>query len=232
MILSDRDLKKRLKTVAELGLPDNLLPLISRREIPKELEEALGASPGVIVISRMPADECFDADTMDLAFGNVIEVPLGAYELVRINDRPVIRRFTIDFRREGQSRRLEHLRPVDTVDDSRTRILMKDEETFELQPGMLVLAHTMEFVCVPYDLQMQIGGRSKIARSGVSAHVSSPIFHPGWCGHPTMEVKNDGAFAFNVYPGLQFAPVHFIQLSSPAERPYLKKAWARFSGQH
>ncbi len=229
MVLSDRDLKKRLKTAAELGLPADLLERVAAREPPKELDEALTA--GIIVISDIPPDEWFDADTMDLAFGNVIETPQMPLELVQIDGQPAIRRFTIDFRRGDRSKRLEHVRPVDIVDDSRLRIVLKDEECFELQPGMIVLAHTRQFVCVPYDLQMQIGGRSKIARSGVSAHVSSPIFHPGWCGHPTMEVKNDGAFAFNVYPGLQFAPVHFIQLSSPAERPYLRKSWAQFSGQ-
>ncbi len=231
MILSDRDLRKRLKTVAELGLPDDLLARVARREPPKELEEALAATPGTIVINEIPPDEWFDADTMDLAFGNVIEASDMPFELVRVNDRPVIRRFTIDLRYSGESKRLERVRPVDIVDDSRKRIVLKDEEAFELQPGMLVLAHTKQFVCVPYDLQMQIGGRSKIARSGVSVHVSSPVFHPGWCGHPTLEVKNDGLFAFNLYPGLQFAPVHFIQLSSPAERPYLKKPGAQFSGQ-
>lgn len=229
MILSDRDLKKRLRTAKSLNLPEDFLDRVAVGDMPQELDGAL--ADGLIVIDEVPPDEWFDADTMDLAFGNVIEVPQMPLELVRVDGRKVIRRFTIDFRRQGLSKRLDHVRPTTVVDESRLRFILDDDETLELQPGMMALAHTQQFICVPYDLQMQIGGRSKIARAGVSAHVSSPVFHPGWCGHATMEVKNDGAFAFNVYPGLQFAPVHFIQLTSMVERPYWKKPGAKFSGQ-
>lgn len=230
MVLSYEDIRKRLITVKEAGLLKNFLEMVQMREIPKELDRVL--DEGRIVMDPVPPDEWFDGDTIDISFGNVLEVPETPLEIVKINGETVIRRVTIDFRIDSNNKRLDHLRKISIEDQSRIRFILDDNETLELQPGMLVLAHTRELICVPYDLQMQIGGRSRIARCGVSAHISSPVFHPGWCGHPTMEVKNDGQHSVNVYPGLPFAFVMFLKLSSKTGRPYLKKAGAKFSGQH
>lgn len=229
MVLSDRDLKKRLRTLADVGLSKDVLGDLQRGEVPKKLDEALSA--GRIIIDPMPADECFDADTIDLCFGHVVEIPDTPLELTEIEGKPVIRRFTVDFRADRAPRRLDQLRKVAIIDQSRVRFILEDEETLELQPGMMALVHTLELICVPYDLQMQIGGRSRIARSYISVHVSSPVLHPGWCGHAVMEAKNDGPFSFNAFPGLRFAQVHFVQMSSQPERPYLKKPGAKYSGQ-
>lgn len=229
MILSDRDIKSRLLTVNEAGLLVDFLEQLQQGEVSPELDKAL--DEGHIVIDPTPPEEAFDAESVDLCFGEVLEAPDMPLEVVRVEGKRVIRRFTIDFRTNGDIRRLDHTRKVVIEEQSRIKFIMDKEETFELQPGMMVLAHSREVICIPYDLQMMIGGRSKIARCYVTAHVSSPNFHAGWCGHPVMEVKNDGQFSFNAYPGLPFASVTFHQLSSKAERPYLKKPWASFSGQ-
>ena len=228
-VLSDKDIKKRLVPLKETGLPVNFLDLVRLGKMPKELERLL--NDGYIVIDPFPDKKRFDADTFDLAFGHTVEMPDMPLECVSINGKTTIRRFTVDFREDSLQKRLDQTRKVSIEDQSRLRFILEKDDTIELQPGMMVLAHTLEKICVPCDLQMQVWGRSRIARSYVCAHVSSPIFHPGWCGHLTMEVKNDGHFSFNAYPGLIFAAVTFNQLSSKAETPYFKKENARYSGQ-
>lgn len=228
-VLSDRDIKKRLIPREKTGLPKNFLDLVKIKEIPKELDKLL--DDGYIIIDPFPDDKRFDADTLDLAFGHVVEVDDTPLERVSINGRTTVRRFTMDFRETSLQKRLDHTCKVSIEDQSRLRFILGDDETLELQPGMVTSAHTLEMICVPNDLQMQIWGRSRIARSYICSHMSSPIFHPGWCGHLTMEIKNDGHFNFNVYPGLIFAAVTFLQLSSKAEVPYYKKLGAKYSGQ-
>lgn len=229
MVLSDGDIKKRIIPLDQTGLPENFLDLLKVGEVPKELNKLL--NEGHIIINPPPKEEYFDGDTFDLRFGHIVEMPEIPLEICSINGKTTIRRFTTDFRDDSSRKRLDNLRKVSIEDQSRLRFVLDNNETLELQPGMMVLAHTLEMICVPYDLQMQIWGRSRIARCYVCAHISSPIFHPGWCGHLTMEVKNDGHFSFNVFPGLVFAAVTFNQLSSKAERPYLKKPDAKYSGQ-
>lgn len=228
-VLSDRDIKKRLISLANTGLPANFLDLVKQGKIPKELDELL--DDGRIIIDPFPDEESFDADTLDVKFGHVVEIPDMPLEKTIINGKVVIRRYTIDFPDDGLRKRLEHTRKVSIEDHARLRFILESDEILEFPPNTMALVHTLEMICVPYDLQMLINGRSSFARCGICVHISSPIFHPGWCGHMTMEVKNDGKFNFNAYPGLAFGAVCFHQLSSKAEVPYLKKHNAKFSGQ-
>ncbi len=228
MILSDRDFKKRLVTVKEIGLKADFLERLARQDIPRKLDKALDS--GKIIIEPMPPPEAFDADTVDLQFGNIIEVVDTMLEVVSINGRRVIRRLTKDYRNKSVNR-LEHTRKVMTEDESRMKFFIGDDETIEIQPDMLILVHTHNLVCIPYDLQMEMGGRSRVARDGLTSHVSSPVFHAGWCGYPVMEIKNNSRLSFNAYPGFPFSSICFRQLSSKAEVPYLKKHGAQFSGQ-
>lgn len=228
MVLSDKDLQKRLVTLKDVRLKPDFLERVSRGEIPSELELAL--NEGKIVINPMPPPEAFDADTIDLRFGTEIEIADTILEVVEIDGRRVIRRLTRDYRND-KINRLELTRKVVTEDDHRIKFRIDEEETVELQPGMLALAHTLEVICVPYDLQMELNGKSRLARDGITSHVSSPIFHAGWVGHAVMEVTNISQKNFNVFPGLSFASISFRQLSTQAKTPYLKKRGARYSGQ-
>lgn len=227
MILSDRDIKKRLRTPKQVGLKPDFLERLKRRDIPKELDLALDR--GYILMDPIPLPKAFDADTVDLRFGNIIEVADVILEVVTINGRVEIRRATKDYR--YQTCRLESNRKVLIEDETRIKFILDDDETLEIQPDMLILAHTLELVCVPKDLQMEMGGRSRLARDGLTSHVSSPVFHAGWCGHAVMEIKNASRLSFNVYPGLEFSSICFRKLSSKPSVPYYMKQGAKFSGQ-
>lgn len=228
MILSDRDLKKRLITLEGIGLKPDFLEEVAQGKIPRKLDLAL--KKGRIIIDPPLSPSAIDADTIDLRFGTVIEIADIILEVVNIDERKVIRRLTRDYRNH-KANLLEHTRKVSIEDEHRIKFSIDKDETVELQPGMLVLAHTLEIICVPYDIQMELNGRSRLARDGMTSHVSSPIFHAGWVGHAVMEVINISQKNFNVYPGLEFASASFRQLSSPAQIPYLKKHGARYSGQ-
>ena len=84
-VLSDRDIKKRLIPLEKTGLPANFLELVSSGEIPKELDKLL--DEGYIIISPFPDEKCFDADTFDIKFGHVVEVPDMPLEKTAINNR-------------------------------------------------------------------------------------------------------------------------------------------------
>lgn len=230
MVLCDRDIKKRLKTPEELGLPRNYLEMVARHEMPAALRDALES--GTIVMDPIPPDSWFDADSVDIAFGFVVEMPDMPLEVVMIEGKEVVRRFTNDFRWDGSPKLLQNVRKVSKIGDgSRIRFRMETTDTLELQPGMQALPHAQQAICVPFDLQMTLGGRSRIARNFVTAHVSSPMIHPGWCGHVVMEVTNHGQFNINLYPGLPFGAVGFNQMSGKPDTPYCDKATAGFSGQ-
>lgn len=48
-----------------------------------------------------------------------------------------------------------------------------ESDTYRLQPGAFVLAHTLERVTLPPDLVGLVEGRSSFARVGVSIHVTA-----------------------------------------------------------
>ncbi|MBI2054567.1 MAG: hypothetical protein HYT39_00495 [Candidatus Sungbacteria bacterium] len=230
MVLCDRDIKKRLKTPDDLALPKDYLALIAKKEMPSQLRDAL--ENGLIVMDPIPPDNWFDGDTVDIAFGCIIEMPDMPLEVVTIEGKEVIRRFTNDFRWDGSPKSLHNVRKVSRAGDgSRVRFNLSNTDTLELQPDMQALVYSLQAVCVPFDLQMTLGGRSRVARNFVDVHASSPIIHPGWCGHVVMEVTNRGKMSQNLYPGLAFGVIGFNQMSGKPDTPYCDKGSASFSGQ-
>jgi dCTP deaminase len=65
-------------------------------------------------------------------------------------------------------------------------------DTFDLKPGELVLAHTLETIRIPPDLVGLVEGRSSWARLGVSIHITAPKIDPGFHGTITLEMANLG----------------------------------------
>jgi len=63
---------------------------------------------------------------------------------------------------------------------------------FLLEPGKLVLAHTLETIKIPSDLVGFVEGRSSWARLGVSIHITAPKIDPGFHGTITLEIVNLG----------------------------------------
>lgn len=235
MRLSDNEIRQRLMSLTDVGdVPLNFLELVQRGEIPYDLEQAL--KKGHIIIDPFPTDlnKTISSSSIDLDFGNTIEVIRIPLEIVNIDGRSIIRRHTVDFRNPNSNTRLlENLRSIQVKEDgSWVRFRLNDEDTFELPTGLLVLAFTRQIICIPNDLDASLQGRSTLARKGIANHITSDRFDAGFVGYLTMEVLNQGLANVNIFPGMDFAAISFNQLSSPASVPYYKKIGAKFRGQH
>jgi dCTP deaminase len=73
-------------------------------------------------------------------------------------------------------------------------------ESYDLQPGSLVLALTYESVVVPRNMIARVEGRSTYARVGLSMHHTAPWIQPGWDGPIVLEISNHGAIPIKLTP--------------------------------
>ncbi|MCI0637741.1 MAG: dCTP deaminase [Gemmataceae bacterium] len=71
-----------------------------------------------------------------------------------------------------------------------------------IPPGGFVLVRTLEHVSLPLKskLAARVEGRSKLARLGLTAHITAPTIHAGFSGKITLEILNHGPFELKVRP--------------------------------
>lgn len=226
---ADKRIRSRLTTLSAASIPKDFLERVQAHDPPPELIEALNM--GKLLIDPMPClDEALGPNSLDLRLGYKLEVPDTPLEVAAINKRTVIRRLTFDPLYPPRDNRLDQRRRVSML-DGRACFFLEDGEAFELQPGMLLIAHALEVVCVPFDTVMHLWGKSWFARHGIAAHITTPLFHAGWCGNPVLELENHGRFSMNISPGIPIAQVTFHELTDIPDRPYLAMDNVKFSGQ-
>lgn len=126
--------------------------------------------------------------------------------------------------------------PREDVDKAVKRIMGKEividpEEAFFLHPGELALAVTAEAITIPDDLVGWLDGRSSLARLGLMVHVTAHRIDPGWSGAIVLECFNSGKLPLALRPGMTICAINFETLSSPAARPYNKRADAKYRDQ-
>ena len=235
MKLADKEIKKRLRAFSDIGLdssPEEIMERISKKDIPKKLDTSL--KKGEIIIDPMPdLDIYLGPSSIDLDLGRKLEVPDVPLEIVKINNEIVIRLFVVDFRDNHHNRSLlEQHTGITQIDQSWKRFDLKNGEIFELPVGMQVNIFTKQVICIPYNLEANLDGRSCFARKGITTHITSSRFDAGFCGFLTLEVKNGGSCNLNLVPEMRIASLSFHELSSEVSIPYLKKKGAKFSGQH
>ena len=98
----------------------------------------------------------------------------------------------------------------------------QEAETFRLQPGEFVLAHTLETICLPDDLVGLVEGRSSWARVGVSIHVTAPKIDPGFDATITLEMFNFGKVPVELRAGIDMpAQLMLLPVSTPLKKPEL-----------
>ena len=95
-----------------------------------------------------------------------------------------------------------------------------DDEAFVLHPGEFVLGSTLERVQLGPDLVARVEGKSSLGRLGLLVHATAGYVDPGWDGHLTMELSNVANLPIRLYYGMKIGQLSFLQLSTPAERPY------------
>ena len=94
------------------------------------------------------------------------------------------------------------------------------DEAFLLHPGEFVLGSTFERVAVPDDLVGRVEGKSSLGRLGLLIHSTAGFIDAGFDGHITLELANVASLPITLYPGMKIGQVSFMQMTSPAERPY------------
>ena len=106
------------------------------------------------------------------------------------------------------------------------------EEPFILHPGEFVLGSTFERVAVPDDLVGRVEGKSSLGRLGLLIHSTAGFIDAGFDGHITLELANVASLPITLYPGMKIGQVSFMQMTTPAERPYGQGAsGSKYQGQ-
>jgi dCTP deaminase len=91
-----------------------------------------------------------------------------------------------------------------------------------IEPGAFVIVRTLEYIRLPLKskLAARVEGRSKMARLGLTAHITAPTIHSGFGGKVTLEILNHGPFQIEVRPNeSKLAQLIVEQVSGVPKRP-------------
>ena len=101
-----------------------------------------------------------------------------------------------------------------------------------LHPGEFVLGSTLERIGVPDDLVGRIEGKSSLGRLGLIIHSTAGFIDAGFDGHITLELTNIATLPITLYPGMKIGQVSFMQMTTPADKPYGSGATgSKYQGQ-
>lgn len=81
------------------------------------------------------------------------------------------------------------------------------DDCWVLHPGQTVHGITRERISLPPDLCGWLEGRSRIARLGLSVHVTSGFVQPGCCNHQVLELTNVSAVPLALYPDARICQI-------------------------
>jgi dCTP deaminase len=99
-----------------------------------------------------------------------------------------------------------------------------------IEPGAFVPVRTFEYVALPLKskLAARVEGRSKMARLGLTAHITAPTIHAGFGGKITLEILNHGPLFIKVRPNQsRLCQLIVEEVSAVPKRP----GGTTFSGQ-
>ena len=81
------------------------------------------------------------------------------------------------------------------------------EKPYVLEPGHTVHGITRERIFLPPDLCAWLEGRSRIARLGLTVHVTSGFVQPGVSNHQVLEMSNVSGRALAIHPGIRICQI-------------------------
>jgi dCTP deaminase len=143
---------------------------------------------GGLVITPLPADNCFQPASVDLTLGSSIRLyPQGTMKWT-------------DLRKP--------------IDHSEERKIPADG--FMIQPGGFLLASTVERIELPNQLVARVEGKSSLGRAGLMVHVTAGFVDPGFKGHITLELKNLNVIPVVIYTGMKITQLAFEEIPTPA----------------
>ncbi len=111
-------------------------------------------------------------------------------------------------------------------------VVIGSQEAFFLHPGELALGATADSINLPDDIVGWLDGRSSLARLGLMVHVTAHRIDPGWSGNIVLEFFNSGKLPLALRPGMAIGAISFEPMSGPADRPYSKRANAKYRDQN
>lgn len=116
--------------------------------------------------------------------------------------------------------------------DMTEMVEIPQDGVFMLHPGEFVLGSTLERIAVPEDLVARIEGKSSLGRLGLLIHSTAGFIDAGFDGHVTLELANVASLPITLYPGMKIGQVSFMQMTTPAQRPYGSGArGSKYQGQ-
>lgn len=160
-----------------------------------DTEIRLGRARGHIVLKH--ADEAaIQPASFDLHLGRHYAVPLAR------EDRPpaVVRPYS-----------------VEDPDSLWTRITVKN---YLLVPGQFLLATTREEIRLDSTVYARVEGKSTLGRWGLLVHTTAGFIDPGFHGPITLELRNVGPFALDLYEGMRICQIAFGGVYGRVERAY------------
>ncbi|NDJ61524.1 MAG: dCTP deaminase [Chloroflexi bacterium] len=110
-------------------------------------------------------------------------------------------------------------------------VVVNEGEAFILGARSFILGITLERLELADDVVARLEGRSSLGRLGIIVHATASIIDPGWRGQIVLELANHGPLPVALYPGMRICALTFEPLSTPAERPYWRKARAKYTDQ-
>jgi len=102
--------------------------------------------------------------------------------------------------------------PMDPYDSTKLVTVDLFEGCYTLQPGEFVNCQTFEYIALPPDLFGLIDGRSSLGRLGVVVHSTASSIDPGWEGHLTLELHNDGKMPVKLLPLMRVARILLFEI--------------------
>jgi dCTP deaminase len=112
-----------------------------------------------------------------------------------------------------------------------TTIEVPAGEAFFLHPREFVMASTLEYVRVPYDLACRLEGRSSWGRLGLLVHATAGFIDPGFSGNLTFELYNAGRLPIEIRPGYRMAQLCFMKLVDEPRIPYDLRPGSKYNRQ-
>lgn len=117
------------------------------------------------------------------------------------------------------------------AEDLMELIEVRADEPMYLHPREFILASTVECVRLPNDLVARLEGRSSLGRLGIVIHSTAGFIDPCFEGHVTLEISNMASMPVTLYPGMRIGQLSFVQMTTPAERPYGPARGSKYGGQ-
>ena len=131
-----------------------------------------------------------------------------------------------------ENHRYPHIDPAADQSELTREVEPEGDEPFILHPGEFVLGSTYEVVSLPDDVAARVEGKSSLGRLGLLTHATAGFVDPGFSGHVTLELANVASLPITLYPGMKIGQLSFMQMTTPADRPYGKGALgSKYQGQ-